>query len=99
MKPALTEKKDAIIIFALTGHHPDIEFLHNIGIEIGYQMLVPGHSPEPLESNVPGIFLAGTVTAGRKNNRVFIENGCLHGKQVFKYLHPLLSLPSERSTQ
>jgi thioredoxin reductase (NADPH) len=38
--------------------------------------------PETLESNVPGIYLAGVIIAGMDTNEIFIENGRFHGKQI-----------------
>jgi thioredoxin reductase (NADPH) len=35
-----------------------------------------------LESNVPGIYVAGVIVAGSSTNEIFIENGRFHGKQI-----------------
>ena len=35
-----------------------------------------------LESNVPGIYLAGVIVAGSRTNEIFIENGRFHGRQI-----------------
>ena len=35
-----------------------------------------------LESNVPGIYVAGVIVAGSRTNEIFIENGRFHGKQI-----------------
>ncbi len=35
-----------------------------------------------LESNVPGIYLAGVIVAGERTNEIFIENGRFHGKLI-----------------
>jgi thioredoxin reductase (NADPH) len=37
---------------------------------------------ETLESNVPGIYLAGVIVAGSRTNEIFIENGRFHGRQI-----------------
>ena len=37
---------------------------------------------QTLESNVPGIYLAGVIVAGMRTSEVFIENGRFHGKQI-----------------
>jgi thioredoxin reductase (NADPH) len=36
-----------------------------------------------LESNVPGVFVAGSVTAGRFTSEIFIENGRYDGEKIF----------------
>jgi thioredoxin reductase (NADPH) len=39
-------------------------------------------NPETLESNVPGIYLAGVIVAGSRTSEIFIENGRFHGFQI-----------------
>ena len=69
-------------VFLLTGYHPDAELLRRAGVEINEQTIVPTHNPETLETNVPGLYLAGAVVTGKETNRVFIENGRFHGESV-----------------
>jgi hypothetical protein len=40
-----------------------------------------------LESNIPGIYLAGVIVAGNRTNEIFIENGRFHGEQIARDLH------------
>ena len=42
----------------------------------------PVSNPETLESNVPGVYLAGVIVAGSKTSEIFIENGRFHGQQI-----------------
>jgi len=35
-----------------------------------------------METNVKGLFVAGSIAAGRFNNKIFIENGKLHGRRI-----------------
>jgi thioredoxin reductase (NADPH) len=37
---------------------------------------------ETLESNVPGVYLAGVIVAGSQTGEIFIENGRFHGQQI-----------------
>ena len=69
-------------VFALTGYHPDFDFLHGAGVELDPETCRPKCHPETLESNVPGIYLAGVIIAGYETNEIFIENGRFHGKQI-----------------
>jgi len=69
-------------VFALTGYHPDFRFLRDIGVEIDPDTHRPKCNSESLESNVPGIYLAGVIIAGMDTNEIFIENGRFHGKQI-----------------
>jgi thioredoxin reductase (NADPH) len=72
--------------FALTGYHPDYTFIKSLGVELDEQTLKPKLDPETLESNVPGIFLAGVVIGGRHTSEIFIENGRFHGKLIIDSL-------------
>ena len=69
-------------VFALTGYHPDFGFLQKLGIKLTERDCRPVCNPETLESNVPGIYLAGVIVAGSATSEIFIENGRFHGRQI-----------------
>jgi bacillithiol disulfide reductase len=69
-------------VFALTGYHPDYEFIEALGVKLDPVSRKPELNPNTLESNVKGIFLAGVVVAGKNTGEIFIENGRFHGKQI-----------------
>ncbi|HEY4679124.1 MAG TPA: YpdA family putative bacillithiol disulfide reductase [Candidatus Angelobacter sp.] len=69
-------------VFALTGYHPDYDFLESLGIELTRPEMRPICDPLTFESNVPGIYVAGCVVSGSKTSEIFIENGRFHGKQI-----------------
>jgi thioredoxin reductase (NADPH) len=69
-------------VFALVGYHPDYDFLRAMGIELSTDQCRPVCDPLTLESNVPGIYVAGVIVAGSRTNEIFIENGRFHGKQI-----------------
>jgi thioredoxin reductase (NADPH) len=70
-------------VFALTGYHPDFEFLCSLGIKLsGEADKRPAVDQQTLESNVPGIYLAGVIVAGMKTSEIFIENGRFHGQLI-----------------
>jgi thioredoxin reductase (NADPH) len=75
-----TVKND--FVFAMTGYHPDFEFLEALGVRLEGEDRLPACNPETLESNVPGIYLAGVIVAGARTNEIFIENGRHHGRQI-----------------
>jgi len=77
-------------VFALTGYHADTDFLRSMGVRVDPETQKPALDPETLESNVPGLYMAGVVIAGVDNNKVFIENGRFHGKQVVRALRATL---------
>ena len=72
----------AAAVFAMTGYHPDFTFLEGQGIALDPKSRKPQLNPESLESNVPGIYLAGVVVGGRHTSDIFIENGRFHGRQI-----------------
>jgi thioredoxin reductase (NADPH) len=73
-------------VFALTGYHPDFDFLRRLGVRLDPETNKPALNPETLESNVPGLFLAGVVIGGNATSEIFIENGRFHGKQIIRAL-------------
>ncbi len=77
------ERVPADRVYLLTGFHPDFQFFRSIGIELDPETFRPTLDPETLETNVPGVHLAGSVTAGRKISEVFIENGRYDGEKIF----------------
>jgi thioredoxin reductase (NADPH) len=78
-------------VFALIGYSPDLEFLNSMGIAIEPQTLKPRTNPQTLESERPGIYLAGVIVAGMHTNEIFIENGRFHGKQIAEAIATQLS--------
>ncbi len=74
-------------VFALTGYHPDFRFIESLGVKLDPDNArCPICKPETLESNVPGIYVAGVVVAGERTNEIFIENGRFHGALIAKDL-------------
>jgi thioredoxin reductase (NADPH) len=73
-------------VFAMTGYHPDFSFLESMGVRFEGPDKLPVCDPKTLESNVPGIFLAGVIVAGSRTNEIFIENGRFHGGQIAQAL-------------
>jgi thioredoxin reductase (NADPH) len=82
-------------VFALTGYRPDASFLRSMGIELDPRTERPALNADTLESNVPGLYVAGVATAGLENHNVFIENGRFHGHQIVRALRAALP-PSGR---
>ncbi|MEK7729604.1 MAG: YpdA family putative bacillithiol disulfide reductase [candidate division KSB1 bacterium] len=69
-------------VFALTGYHPDYDFLRSMGIAIDEASGRPEHNPATFETNVSGLYIAGCLAAGKDANKIFIENGRLHAKDI-----------------
>ncbi len=66
----------------MTGYHPDFQLLESMGIQLQKEERRPICNRETLESNVPGIYLAGVIVSGSRTNEIFIENGRHHGRQI-----------------
>jgi thioredoxin reductase (NADPH) len=79
-------------VFALTGYHPDFDFLRGMGIELLGDQCRPACDPQTLESNVRGIYVAGVILAGSRTNEIFIENGRFHGRHIAQDLRRKLQL-------
>jgi len=78
-------------VFALTGYRADDDFLRAAGVAIDPESRRPAFDPETNETNVPGLYLAGVVQAGKETGKIFIENGRFHGQQIFAHLRHHLS--------
>jgi thioredoxin reductase (NADPH) len=69
-------------VYIMTGFAPNVDLLRQIGVSIDPTTGVPSHDPLTLETDVPGVFIAGVVVAGFDANKVFIENGRFHGEKI-----------------
>ncbi len=69
-------------VLAMTGYTPDGLLLRSIGVTFDADTGKPIHNPDTMETNVPGVFIAGVLSAGNNANKVFIENGRDHGIQI-----------------
>jgi thioredoxin reductase (NADPH) len=78
-----SERIPADRVYLLTGFHPDFELFRSIGIRLDEETGRPALDPDTLETNVPGVHMAGSVTSGRKISEVFIENGRYDGEKIF----------------
>ncbi len=88
---AVTLQND--FVFALTGYHPDFGFIERLGVKLDSQNdRCPIVDPSTLESNVPGVYLAGVIVAGERTNEIFIENGRFHGAQIARDLAAKMQL-------
>lgn len=73
-------------VFALTGYHADFEFLEGAGIRLEGEKRRPAHDPESMETNRPGVYIAGVATGGTDTTRIFIENGREHARRIAVHL-------------
>jgi thioredoxin reductase (NADPH) len=82
--PRGREEIEADAVFLLTGYHPDTTLLAGAGVKVDPETLKPAHDPETFETNVAGIYLAGSIVSGRDTNLTFIETGRFHGAAIVR---------------
>lgn len=80
--PEGTHRLENDFVLALTGFRSSRKFLADSGVRIHGEWELPEYNPETMETNVPGLYLAGVVAAGRDANEIFIETGRDHGKLI-----------------
>ena len=70
-------------VLALTGYMPNFEFLKKLGIELSNdKKILPNYNPETMETNMPGLYLAGVICGGMETHKWFIENSRIHSKII-----------------
>jgi thioredoxin reductase (NADPH) len=69
-------------VLAMTGYEPDPSWLRELGIDVDPTTAVPAHDRVTMETNVPGLYVAGVIVSGHDANKIFIENGKLHGPLI-----------------
>ncbi len=74
-------------VLAMTGYQPPFDFMKASGIQFHDDPFhTPVYNEETMETNVPGIYLAGVVCGGLKTNKWFIENSRVHANMIIDNL-------------
>ena len=79
-----TQQIENDFVLAMTGYLPNFEFLRNSGIELQGDCLNPFYNEDTMETNVPGLYLAGVVCGGKDTHLWFIENSRIHAEIIFR---------------
>jgi thioredoxin reductase (NADPH) len=69
-------------VVAMTGWRADHAPLRALGVEIDEGTGKPSHDPATMQTDVPGLYIAGVIAAGHDANKIFIENGREHGDLI-----------------
>ncbi|MBI1289886.1 hypothetical protein GC173_01395 [bacterium] len=77
-------------VLPMLGYDPPVSFLRACGVELEPETNRPLHDATTLESTVPGLFIAGVITAGNVSGHVFIENSRHHGELILPRLRSLI---------
>ena len=80
--PAGPESPRADAVFPLIGYQPDFALFERCGIRLEGPQRVPAHDSDTLESNVPGLYLAGAILGGTEVGHIFIENSRHHASRI-----------------
>jgi len=73
-------------VYVLIGYEPDAELERRCGIEVDRATAVPWFDAETCESNVSGLYIAGTLQAGNDLGKIFIENSRQHSVRIVRHL-------------
>jgi thioredoxin reductase (NADPH) len=75
----------ADFVLCMTGYTCDSTLFEMAGVRLQDESAKPLYNPKTMETNVPGLFVAGTAAAGaQKEYRLFIENCHEHVGKIVK---------------
>lgn len=80
------QELDADFVFLMTGYRPDADFLRKVGVNLQGDALIPEMDEKTFETNVAGVYVAGSVVGGEETAKIFIENGREHGKVIIEHI-------------
>lgn len=74
-------------MLALTGYQPDFSFLRKMGVELSDDgKHHPKYDENSMETNIPGLYLAGVICGGMDTHLWFIENSRIHAHIIMDHL-------------
>ncbi|MGH7453611.1 MAG: NAD(P)-binding domain-containing protein, partial [bacterium] len=85
-------------VFAMTGYHPDFDFVQRADVQIDEVNRKICYDPETFETNVPNLYIAGVVAASKGGENIFIENGREHVKKVIRHILEKETLREKKHT-
>lgn len=71
-------------VLLMIGYESDARLYEICQIDYDPQSLVPVYDPDTLESSRKGLYLAGTIIAGKYSNKIFIENSRAHAQPIVR---------------
>lgn len=69
-------------VMAMTGYKPNFGFLKKLGIILSEDKCIPQYNHQTMETNLPGLYLAGVVCGGMDTHLWFIENSRIHADMI-----------------
>jgi len=76
----------ADFVLALTGYQAATDLLAAAGVPIEATSGVPHYNLQTFETNIQGLYVVGTAICGRHTEKIFIENGRLHGQIIVQHI-------------
>lgn len=76
----------ADFVLAMTGYEPNHAKLIELGVDIDPVSGAPVYDADTMETNVPGVYVAGVAAGGYDPNLLMIENGRFHGPKIAAHL-------------
>lgn len=74
-------------VVSLIGYVPNFKFLASLGVQFSTDgNKYPMYNEDTMESNIPGLYLAGVVCGGLATHEWFIENSRIHAKLIAKHI-------------
>ena len=90
-------------VLSLIGYEQDKSLLHGAGVDLVDSMQRPAYDPHTMQTNIPGIYVAGTAIAGTQSSKykTFLENCHDHVDKIVADLsgRPSDNTPREYSQQ
>ena len=76
-----TEPFDFVLL--LIGYEADMSLLRCAGVELNGECQIPTYSEQTMETNVPGLYVAGCAIGGTQDKyAVFLENCHVHVPRI-----------------
>jgi thioredoxin reductase (NADPH) len=69
-------------VMAMTGYKPSFDQLKKWGLILSDDKFIPQYNPDTMETNLPGLYLAGVVCGGLDTHLWFIENSRIHADMI-----------------
>lgn len=76
----------ADFVLAMIGHRPDEHLLRSAGVALDERTLIAAYNPDTFETNVEGLYVAGSVACGCETWNIFIENGRAHALPIIRHI-------------
>lgn len=76
----------ADFVLAMTGYKANHSQLQKLGVTIDAVSGAPIYDSKTMETDVPGVYVAGVAAGGHEANILMIENGRFHGPHIAAHL-------------